>query len=112
MAHAFFAVLEREPDFLTLVEPAFSFTQPLFAGTGKTGIYESNFDLRYSDQLFTAVESRWRQHLLCLSFSIFRHDWVHFGCLFARHSLRDKRDMTNLFASNTSSRAALTICGG
>lgn len=68
MAHAFFAILEREPDFLTLVDSAFSFSQPSFAGTGKTGIYKSNFDLRYFDRFLTAVQSLWRRHLLCLSF--------------------------------------------
>jgi hypothetical protein len=62
--------LEREPDFLTLVDSVFSFTQPPFADTGKTGIYESDLDLRYFDQLFTAVQSLWRHHLLCISFSI------------------------------------------
>lgn len=40
MAHAFFAILEREPDFLTLVESAF-LKNPLFAGPGKTSIYAS-----------------------------------------------------------------------
>ena len=71
MAHTCFAILEREPDFPTLVNSAFSFTQPPFAGIGKTGIYDSNLDLRYFDQSFTVVQSLLRHRLLCLSFSIF-----------------------------------------
>lgn len=56
MAHAFFTILEREPDFLTLAESAFSLHIHRSRVLGRR-VYESNLDQRNFDLLFTAVMS-------------------------------------------------------
>ena len=57
MAHPFFANLEREPDFLTLLESAFLYHNHRLRALGRWVSTSRIFDLRYFDQLFTAVPS-------------------------------------------------------
>jgi hypothetical protein len=110
MAHTFFAILEREPDFLTLVDQHFPYTQSSFAGTGKMGIYDSSLDLRYFDRSFTAVVSS----EAASSLSLFDHIQARLGTVSAfpsRYVFAQQRDMTDLFDSNIPSRAALISVG-
>lgn len=111
MAHAFLPISERELDFLTFVESVFSLQEPSFAGTGKTGIYKSNFDLRYFDRLYTAGSVSMETTSSLSLIQNIQSTIGYTSATFARHTLRESA-IRQIFISDTLSRAALTICDG